>query len=82
MEIKVTEFGSVVAALMLVGGILKNALPKFPNRMIPLVILVLGVVAYLTLTAGWGDPIQWIAAIVAAATAVGAHSGVKNTMEG
>ncbi len=39
ININLTEFGGVIAALMVVGGILKNALPGFPNRLIPLVIL-------------------------------------------
>jgi hypothetical protein len=81
VQINVTEFGAVVAALMVVGAILKNALPEFPNRLIPLIILVLGVVAYLAITAGWGDPKAWVAAVVAAATAVGAHSGIKNSLQ-
>jgi hypothetical protein len=81
MEINVSEFGSVVAALMIVGAILKNAIPNFPNRLIPLVILVLGVIFYLALTGGWGDCKQWVAAVVAAATATGAHSGIKNSFQ-
>jgi hypothetical protein len=66
---------------MALGAVLKNALPNFPNRLIPVVILLLGMAAYLTLTAGWGEPQQWVAAVVAAATAVGTHSGLKNTLD-
>jgi hypothetical protein len=80
ININLTEFGGVIAALMVVGGILKNALPGFPNRLIPLVILFLGVLSYLALTHGWNDSSQWVAAVVAAATATGTHSGVKNTI--
>jgi hypothetical protein len=79
--IDLANFGPVVAALLVVGGILKNAVPSFPNRLIPVVILVLGMLAYLALSAGWGDPGQWVAAFVAAAAAIGAHSGVKNSLE-
>ena len=81
MEINLNEFGSTVAALLIVGAILKNALPQFPNRLIPLVILVLGVLSYLALTHGWDDSAQWVTAVVAAATAVGAHSGIKNSLQ-
>lgn len=80
MNINIQEFGGTIAALLVVGTILKNAFPAFPNRLIPLVTWVLGVLAYLALSKGWGDPQQWIAAVVAAATATGVHSGIKNTM--
>lgn len=80
ININLAEFGSVIMALLLVGGILKNAFPSFPNRVIPLITWLLGVVAYLAISKGWSDPGQWIAAIVAAATATGTHSGIKNTL--
>lgn len=82
MTINVGEFASIVAGLMLVGAILKNAIPQLPNRWIPLITWILGVIAYLSLTNGWKDANQWIAAIVTAATATGAHSGIKNTLAG
>lgn len=80
-QINIAEFGSVVAGLMLVGAILKHAFPAFPNRLIPLATLLLGIVSYLTLTGGWTSGPQWIAAVIAAATATGAHSGIKNTLQ-
>lgn len=80
ININLAEFGSVIMALLLVGGILKNAFPSFPNRLIPLITWLLGVVAYLAISKGWSDPGQWIAAIVAAATATGTHSGIKNSL--
>ena len=81
MEININEFGSIVGALLIVGAVLKNAIPEFPNRLIPLVILILGVISYLALTHGWSDEGQWVAAVVAAATATGAHSGIKNSFQ-
>jgi hypothetical protein len=81
VEINLSEFGGIVGALMIVGAVLKNAVPEFPNRLIPLVILILGVASYLALTHGWSDEGQWVAAVVAAATAVGAHSGIKNSLQ-
>jgi len=78
MNIDLTQFGGLIAGLMLVGAIAKNAMPKLPNRYIPLGTLILGFVAYLAMTKGWSDPTQYIAAIIAAATATGAHSGIKN----
>lgn len=81
INIDLNMFGGVIAALLVVGGILKNAIPSFPNRMIPLVTLVLGVVAYLAISSGWNEPAQWVAAIVTAATATGTHSGIKNSFE-
>jgi len=81
MNENLTEFGGVIVALLTVGAILKNAFPKFPNRLIPMFTWVLGVLGYQSLVGGWSDPKQWIAAVVAAATATGIHSGLKNTIQ-
>jgi hypothetical protein len=81
LTLDLTQFGGVIVALLTVGALLKNAFPAFPNRLIPLVTWVLGVAAYQSLTAGWPDPRQWVAAVVAAATATGIHSGLKNSVE-
>jgi len=75
------EFGGVIVGLLTVGALLKNAFPKFPNRLIPLLTWVLGVVGYQALVTGWTDPKQWLAAVIAAATATGIHSGIKNTVQ-
>jgi hypothetical protein len=80
-QINLSEFGGTVAALLVVGGILKNAFPQFPNRLIPLVTWVLGVLAYLAMSEGWSNPQQWVAGVVAAATATGLHSATKNTIQ-
>lgn len=81
ININLAEFGGVIAALLIVGAIFKNAFPNFPNRLIPLFTWVLGVLAYLALSKGWTDATQWIAAIIAAATATGTHSGIKNSFQ-
>jgi len=80
-NISLTEFGGVIAGLLIVGAVLKNAFPNFPNRLIPLCTWVLGVLSYQALSGGWSDPKQWIAAVITAATATGVHSGIKNSME-
>lgn len=80
MNIDITQFTGLIAALMLVGFIFKNAVPAFPNRFIPLITLILGFVGYLVISKGWSDPSQYVAALIAAATATGAHSGIKNLL--
>ena len=75
------EFGGVIVGLLTVGALLKNAFPKFPNRLIPFFTWVLGVAGYQALSGGWSDPKQWVAAVIAAATATGIHSGIKNTVQ-
>jgi hypothetical protein len=79
--IDLTEFGAIVAAILVLGAIFKNAFPSFPNRLIPLLTWGVAVIAYLVSSDGWADPKQWLAAAIAAATATGIHSGVKNTMQ-
>ena len=81
ININIAEFGGVILALLTVGAILKNAFPKVPNRIIPFITWCLGVVAYLAISKGWADSAQWIAAVVASATATGVHSGIKNTLQ-
>jgi len=79
--IDLTNFGGVIAGLLVVGAILKNAFPNFPNRLIPLFTWLIGVLAYQALVVGWTDPKAWVAAVLAAATATGIHSGIKNTVQ-
>ncbi len=81
MNINLDQFGSVILALLTVGAILRYAFPTFPNRFIPAITWGFGVLAYLTLTSGWTDSKQWLAAVVAAATATGTHSAIKNTVQ-
>ena len=81
IEINLAEFGGILAGLWVVGAILKNAFPSLPNRIIPLIIFGLGTVAYVASLSAWTDSKAWIAGLVASATAVGAHSGIKNSFE-
>ena len=67
--IDLTSFGSVIVGLLIIGAIFKNAFPTFPNRFIPLLTWALGTVAYQALVNGWTNPKQWLAAILAAASA-------------
>lgn len=78
--INLEEFGGTILGILTVGAFLKNAFPAFPNRFIPLLTWAMGALAYLTLSNGWTDPKQYLAAIITAATATGLHSGVKNTV--
>src|SRR5690242_20151075 len=82
MSFDLKQFGEVIAVLLVLGAILKNAFPAFPNRFIPVVTWIVGVFAYQIIAKGWSDPQQWLAAVMAAASATGIHSGVKNTFEG
>ncbi len=81
LNINLSDFAGVILALSIVGALLKNAWPTFPNRLIPLVTWTLGTAGYLAMTGGWSNPKQWLAAIVASATATGTHSGIKNTFQ-
>lgn len=78
------DAGAVVAGLMLVGAILKHAVPQLPNRWIPLITMVLGVPAYVAVSTGFESATvqTWITAVLVSATATGAHSGLKNTFLG
>lgn len=79
--INLAEFGGTILALLAVGAFLKHAFPAFQNRFIPIATWLLGTFAYVTMANGWTDPKQWLAGIIASATATGVHSGVKNTTE-
>ena len=79
-SVNITDLAAVVAGLMIVGKILKSAFPKFPNRFIPAVTWVCGVLSYQITAGNWSDPKQWLVAIIASATATGTHSAIKNTV--
>lgn len=78
------EVGVVITGLLLVGGLLKNAFPSFPNRFIPLLTWILGVPSFLALSAAgaWTDPAAWTNAALLCASATGIHSGLKNSLVG
>lgn len=73
--------GTIIGVLLVVGAIFKHAFPKFPNRFIPLLTLVLGVPLFVVQT-GDTSANGWLTALLVAATATGTHSTVKNLMLG
>lgn len=76
------DAGAIIAVLMVVGGILKNAFPDFPNRFVPLITWLIGTFGYMLMTgASWGDGKAWFNAFMVAASATGIHSGIKNTFQ-
>lgn len=76
-EMKTTA--GLVAALMAVGAILKHAIPKLPNRFIPLILLVLGVPSYVVMVGGNSWTAQnLIMGVGLVAISIGIHSGIKN----
>ena len=73
--------GPVVLAALVIGGILKHAFPRFPNRFIPLVTWMLAAPTYIILTRDY-SPAGVLVGILTAAVATGIHSGIKNTLGG
>jgi len=80
-DINLNDWATVFAGVIIIGGIIKNAIPSIPNRFIPLITWVMGVVGYQLLVNGWDDSKQWLVAIITAASGTGAHSGTKNTFQ-
>lgn len=77
------DAGALIAALLIVGAILKNAVPQFPTRFIPLLTMVGGTIGYMLMTdSAWGSGKAWFTALLVAASATGIHSGIKNTVQG
>lgn len=74
------QLAGTIAALLVVGAILKNAFPNFPNRFIPLLTWILGTVAVCSQTGQWNFN-GVLSAFLLAASATGIHSGIKNTIE-
>lgn len=80
MTLDPENLAGILSALLLVGAILKHAV-GFPTKYIPLLLLVGGELCWLAMTRGWSDPAQWLAGLIAVASAIGVHSGVKNSFE-
>ena len=80
-EIDITNIASITGGLIILGAILKNAFPAFPNRYIPACTWLAGMIVYQTVSNGWADPKQWVVALLTAATATGTHSAFKNTIQ-
>jgi hypothetical protein len=75
-----TQAGVIIVGLLTAGAVLKTALPKFPNRLIPAVTLVLGTAAMIIVT-GDHTASGLVNAFLVATSATGIHSGIKNTFE-
>jgi hypothetical protein len=77
------DIGLVIGPLMILGAILKNAFPSFPNRFIPLLTLVVGVPLYVGVSTDFAAATgqTWITAFLVALSATGIHSGLKNTFQ-
>jgi len=71
------EYAYIIGVLLGVGGVLKHALPKFPNRLIPLVTLIAGTCAVVW-WAGSTDRHVILAGIVISLTATGFHSSTQS----
>jgi len=72
--------GVIVGALIAFGTYLKQGVPSLPNRAIPLMIALIGT----GLTIWWSGnhtAAGIITAFSVSMTAIGIHSGVKNTFE-
>jgi len=64
---------SVASALLVVGALIKHAIPSDAlNRWIPLILVVIGTPAYCSLVGAW-DAVAIISGLIASASAVGFH---------
>lgn len=82
MEIDLKSAAGLMAGVFILSALLKNAWDAFPNRLIPITNLVLGVPSYIVLLNGNVWSLQKVMeAIFIVAAAVGVHSGLKNTGE-
>lgn len=71
----------VAAFCFIVGMILKNAFTSFNNKLIPIVLIPVGIVAVLWMN-GWSiTPDTVFAGVCSAVASIGLHSGGKNTIE-
>lgn len=73
--------GKIIPPLLMLGWLLKNAFPKFPNRFIPLLTWLLAVPAFVVFS-GDASAKGLVTAAMVALTATGIHSGIKNTLLG
>lgn len=71
----------VTVFCLIVGVILKNAFANFNNKLIPVVLIPVGIVAILWMN-GWNiTPDTVFAGVCSAVASIGLHSGGKNTIE-
>jgi hypothetical protein len=76
--VDIGDAGVIILPLLIVGLILKNAFPAFPNRFIPLLTLIAGTGGFVLKT-GNTSANGIFTAFLVAASATGIHSGFKNT---
>jgi hypothetical protein len=81
VTIDMEDLGYVVGVILLVGTFLKNGVKWFPNDWIPAVTWIGGALLYMGLSKGWGDLRQWLAALMAVASATGLHSATTSTFD-
>lgn len=70
---------SLAAALVIIGALLKHAVPsEAVNRWIPLILVVVGVPLFCSLVGAWG-PAELVQGLIAAASATGFHQTATKT---
>ena len=79
MKPTLTDLAIIIGPLLILGAILKNAFPAFPNRLIPLLTWLLGTVGYCLSIGSWTGA-SLFQGILLSATATGIHSGLKNSL--
>lgn len=78
MQIELKDLATVIPVILVLGAILKGALPQLPNRFIPAITWLVGSLVYLVGSNEWtGQGV--VTAILLSASATGIHSGIKNT---
>lgn len=81
VTIDMEDLGYVVGVILLAGTFLKRGLKWFPNDLIPALTWLGGAALYLGLSDGWGELRQWLAALMAVASATGLHSASTSTWD-
>jgi hypothetical protein len=80
MPMSATEAqASLAAALVILGALIKHAIPsEAVNRWIPLILVIAGTPLFCALVGAWG-PAQLIQGLIAAASATGFHQVTTRT---
>lgn len=71
-------FAAIVGAMVMLGGVMKHAFPNVPNRLIPILLLVMGTGATVVMAEAI-TPRVFILSFVAVTTAIGTHQLVTQT---
>lgn len=80
VSIDMEDMAWVISIVLLLGGVIKNYIPKIDNNYIPLITWAAGILLYQSLSNGWGDIRQWMAAGLTVASATGLHSATRSTV--